>query len=79
VFGRLGGKQVVCMQGRFHAYEGYPLMKCAFPVRVMRLLGAKVAIITNAAGGLNPDFKVGSWIGRAIIGVRHGESKGVED
>jgi len=59
VFGRLGGQEVVCMQGRFHAYEGYPLMKCAFPVRVMRFLGATVMLVTNAAGGLNTGYKMG--------------------
>lgn len=59
VFGKLGGQEVVCMQGRFHAYEGYPLMKCAFPVRVMRFMGATVMIVTNAAGGLNTGYKMG--------------------
>lgn len=59
VFGKLGGQEVVCMQGRFHAYEGYPLMKCAFPVRVMRFLGATVMMVTNAAGGLNTGYKMG--------------------
>lgn len=59
VFGKLRGKQVVCMQGRFHPYEGYPLWKCAMPVRVMKLLGVETLIVTNAAGGLNSDYKVG--------------------
>jgi len=59
VFGRLGGQEVVCMQGRFHAYEGYALMKCAFPVRVMRFLGATIMVVTNAAGGLNTGYKMG--------------------
>ncbi|XP_047481500.1 purine nucleoside phosphorylase-like isoform X3 [Penaeus chinensis] len=59
VIGLLSGVPVMCMQGRFHAYEGYPLWKCAMPVRVMKLMGVEHVIITNAAGGLNPEFKVG--------------------
>lgn len=59
VFGKLEGKTVMCMQGRFHAYEGYPLWKCAMPVRLMKLLGVKTLIVTNAAGGVNPNFKAG--------------------
>ncbi|XP_064467540.1 purine nucleoside phosphorylase-like isoform X2 [Ornithodoros turicata] len=59
VFGKLEGKTVVCMQGRFHAYEGYPLWKCAMPVRLMKLIGVSTLIVTNAAGGVNPKFKAG--------------------
>ncbi|XP_013190759.2 purine nucleoside phosphorylase isoform X1 [Amyelois transitella] len=59
VFGKLEGVPVVAMQGRFHYYEGYPLWKCCLPVRVMKLLGVKTLIATNAAGGLNPNFKIG--------------------
>ncbi|XP_041986829.1 purine nucleoside phosphorylase isoform X4 [Aricia agestis] len=59
VFGRLGDVPVVAMQGRFHYYEGYPLWKCCLPVRVMKLLGVKTLIATNAAGGLNPNYKIG--------------------
>lgn len=59
VFGRLGGVAVVCMKGRFHYYEGYPLWKCAMPVRVMKLCGITHLIATNAAGGLNPAYKEG--------------------
>uniref|UniRef100_M3XGW4 Purine nucleoside phosphorylase n=1 Tax=Latimeria chalumnae TaxID=7897 RepID=M3XGW4_LATCH len=59
VFGKLNGKPCVCMQGRFHLYEGYPLSKVTFPIRVFRLIGVETIIITNAAGGLNEDFKVG--------------------
>ncbi|XP_034940220.1 purine nucleoside phosphorylase isoform X2 [Chelonus insularis] len=59
VFGFLEGVPVMCMQGRFHYYEGYPLWKCAMPVRVMKLVGVTHLIATNAAGGLNPDYKVG--------------------
>lgn len=58
VFGSLGGKCVVCMQGRFHMYEGYPLWKATMPVRICKLLGANTLIATNASGGLNPEFKV---------------------
>ncbi|XP_076662031.1 purine nucleoside phosphorylase isoform X2 [Halictus rubicundus] len=59
VFGYLRGVPVMCMQGRFHYYEGYPLWKCAMPVRVMKLVGVTHLIATNAAGGLNPTYKVG--------------------
>ncbi|XP_053606913.1 purine nucleoside phosphorylase-like isoform X2 [Plodia interpunctella] len=59
VFGRLDGVPVVAMQGRFHYYEGYPLWKCCLPVRVMKLLGVKTLIATNAAGGLNSNFRIG--------------------
>ncbi|XP_025833961.1 purine nucleoside phosphorylase-like, partial [Agrilus planipennis] len=59
VFGYLSNVPVVCMQGRFHYYEGYPLWKCAMPVRVMKLLGITHLIASNAAGGLNKDYKVG--------------------
>lgn len=59
VIGLLSGVPVMCMQGRFHAYEGYPLWKCAMPVRVMKVMGVEKLIVTNAAGGLNPEYKVG--------------------
>ncbi|KAL0109284.1 hypothetical protein PUN28_014403 [Cardiocondyla obscurior] len=59
VFGYLQGVPVMCMQGRFHYYEGYPLWKCSMPVRVMKLIGVTHLIATNAAGGLNPTYKVG--------------------
>jgi purine-nucleoside phosphorylase len=57
IFGHLSGKKVVCMQGRFHYYEGYSLDEVVFPVRVMRLLGADTLLISNAAGGLNPAYQ----------------------
>nr|XP_039262729.1 purine nucleoside phosphorylase-like [Styela clava] len=62
VFGRLGGKKVMCMQGRFHPYEGHEAWKIAVPLRVMKLLGVEFVIITNAAGGLNRSFGVGDFM-----------------
>ncbi|HID86006.1 MAG TPA: purine-nucleoside phosphorylase [Anaerolineae bacterium] len=59
VIGRLEGKEVAVMRGRAHFYEGYSMRQVAFPVRVMRALGVKTLIVTNAAGGLNPAFKAG--------------------
>lgn len=59
LFGELGGKKVVAMQGRFHYYEGYSIDKVVFPVRVMKLLGIKKLFISNASGGVNPNYKVG--------------------
>jgi purine-nucleoside phosphorylase len=57
--GRLGGKPVVALEGRYHYYEGYTLEEIVFPVRVLKALGAEVAIFSNAAGGLNPSFRRG--------------------
>lgn len=59
VFGTISGTFVVCMQGRFHYYEGYPLWKCAMPIRVMKLIGVKYLIATNAAGGINSAYTEG--------------------
>ncbi|KAM6300446.1 purine nucleoside phosphorylase-like [Aegotheles albertisi] len=59
VFGELGGQPCVCMQGRFHYYEGYSVSMITFPIRVFFLLGVEILIVTNAAGGLNPHFQVG--------------------
>ncbi|MCO5260004.1 MAG: purine-nucleoside phosphorylase [Crocinitomicaceae bacterium] len=59
IFGTLGGKQVVAMQGRFHYYEGYTMKQVTFPVRVMKLLGVQRLFVSNASGGVNPDFEVG--------------------
>lgn len=59
VFGNLNGKPCVCMQGRFHMYEGYPLWKVTFPIRVFHLIGVQTLIVTNAAGGLHEDYRVG--------------------
>lgn len=57
LFGYLGGKRVVCMHGRFHYYEGYSMQEVTFPVRVMHALGIKRLFVSNAAGGMNPNFK----------------------
>ena len=59
VIGRLEGQAVVVMQGRAHYYEGYSMADVTFPVRVMQVLGIEILIVTNAAGGLNPDFGAG--------------------
>ncbi|MCD6551505.1 purine-nucleoside phosphorylase [Thermotoga sp.] len=59
IFGKLFGKNVMLMNGRFHYYEGYSMKDVTFPIRAMQLLGVEVLIVTNAAGGLNPDFEVG--------------------
>jgi purine-nucleoside phosphorylase len=60
IYGKLQGKQVLAMQGRFHYYEGYSLQEITFPVRVMKKLGIKCLLLSNAAGALNPGFKKGS-------------------
>ncbi len=59
IFGVLGGKEVLAMQGRFHYYEGYEMQLLAFPIRVMKTLGVEKLMVSNAAGGMNPNFKVG--------------------
>jgi len=59
IFGKLGGKNVVAMQGRFHYYEGYDLPEVTFPVRVMKFLGISRLFLSNASGGVNPDFEIG--------------------
>lgn len=56
VFAEINGKKVVMMQGRFHYYEGHPMQKVVFPIKVMKTLGVKTVILTNAAGGVNPAF-----------------------
>ena len=59
IFGKLGDKDIMAMQGRFHYYEGYPMTEVTFPVRVMRELGIKTLFVSNAAGGMNPNFEIG--------------------
>lgn len=59
IFGRVGGKRVVCMSGRFHYYEGYDFEQLAIPVRVLKLLGVRALIVTNAAGGVNLSYRAG--------------------
>lgn len=59
IFGKLGGKQVVAMQGRFHFYEGYTMQQIAFPVRVAKAIGAQTLLVSNACGGLNPNYSRG--------------------
>ena len=62
IFGELGGKKILAMQGRFHYYEGYSMQEVTFPVRVMHKLGIRYLFVSNASGGLNPDFKVGDIV-----------------
>ena len=59
ILGKLGGKIILAMQGRFHYYEGYSMEEVTFPIRVFKSMGIKTLIVSNASGGLNPDFKVG--------------------
>ncbi|MGY5850769.1 purine-nucleoside phosphorylase [Salegentibacter sp. F14] len=59
IFGKLGGKKVIVMQGRFHYYEGYGLGEITYPVRVMKRLGIKKLLVSNASGSINLDFKKG--------------------
>ena len=59
IFGKLGGKEIMAMQGRFHYYEGYSMKEVTFPIRVMYELGIKTLFVSNAAGGTNPSFRIG--------------------
>jgi purine-nucleoside phosphorylase len=59
IFGKLEGKRIVAMAGRFHYYEGYAVEQVVFPVRLMKFLGVRTLMLSNAAGGMNPAFKVG--------------------
>ena len=59
IFGKLGKKDILAMQGRFHFYEGYAMTEVTFPIRVMKELGIKTLFVSNAAGGMNPDFEIG--------------------
>lgn len=62
IFGMLGGKNVIAMQGRFHYYEGYPMDLVTIGIRVMKVLGIEYLFVSNAAGGCNPDYKVGDIV-----------------
>jgi purine-nucleoside phosphorylase len=59
ILGMLGGKKIIAMQGRFHFYEGYSMQQITFPVRVMKALGIRTLCVSNASGGMNPEFEVG--------------------
>lgn len=59
IFGKTGGKKIICMSGRFHFYEGYDYEQLVIPIRLFKLLGVKATILTNAAGAVNTDYKVG--------------------
>ena len=59
IFGKLGNKDIMAMQGRFHFYEGYTMKEVTFPIRVMRELGIQTLFVSNAAGGMHPDFEIG--------------------
>ncbi len=82
ILGTLSGKKVVAMQGRFHFYEGYSIQEVTFPVRVMKFLGIKQLIVSNASGGVNPNFEIGdimiivdhiNLIPNALIGKNYPE------
>jgi purine-nucleoside phosphorylase len=62
VFGTIGDKKVVAMQGRFHFYEGYSMKEVTFPVRVMKYLGVEKLVVSNASGGVNSNYEVGSIV-----------------
>ena len=62
IIGKLGGKAVIAMQGRFHYYEGYSMDQVTLPVRMMARMGVKYLFVSNAAGAVNPDFKVGDMM-----------------
>jgi len=62
IYGTLGGKNIICMKGRIHYYEGYPITDVVLPARLMKLMGAKILFLTNASGGINPDFKAGDFM-----------------
>lgn len=59
IFGKLGDTEVLAMQGRFHYYEGYDMKEVTFPVRVMKAIGIETLLVSNASGGVNPDFEIG--------------------
>lgn len=59
IFGQLGGKDILAMQGRFHYYEGYDMKEVTFPIRVMKELGIETLFVSNASGGMDPDYEIG--------------------
>ncbi|MEO6914616.1 MAG: purine-nucleoside phosphorylase [Chitinophagaceae bacterium] len=83
IYGTIGEKKVLIMQGRFHAYEGYNMQQIVFPIRVMKLLGITSLLLSNAAGGIHPGFKKGDLVliddhinlqlGNPLTGVNHDE------
>lgn len=62
IYGSINGKKVLVMQGRFHLYEGYTMQQITFPIRVMKMLGVKHLLLSNASGGINKDFKKGDLV-----------------
>ena len=76
IFGKLGNKEIMAMQGRFHYYEGYSMKEVTFPVRVMRELGIKTLFVSNAAGGMNPDFLIGDRYEQDLQPRAHCNGKG---
>lgn len=62
IYGTIEGKKIICMKGRVHYYEGYPISDVVLPARLMHMMGAKILFLTNAAGGINPDFRAGDFM-----------------
>ncbi len=62
IYGTLGEKKIICMKGRVHYYEGYPITDVVLPARLMKLMGAKILFLTNASGGINPSFRAGDFM-----------------
>ena len=62
IFGKLSGKNVIALQGRFHFYEGYSMEEVTFPIRVMIALGINKLILSNASGGMNPEYQIGDIV-----------------
>ena len=76
IFGKLGNTDVLAMQGRFHYYEGYDMKSVTFPVRVMHAMGIKTLLVSNASGGVHPDFVHGWCAGEVVPGVLSGDLHG---